>query len=353
MNRPIKTGLIGFGMAGRVFHAPFVYPQNGLELYAISTSNADAIALAASLYPTTKLVRTADEIIGDPEVELVIVATPNTSHLPLAKAAMESGKHVILEKPFTITSADADELITVARKTKRILTVHHNRRFDGDYATVRKLLAANALGHLAECRIHYDRYRPALRPNAWREADLPGSGILYDLGAHLIDQALDLFGLPESVQAEVLIQRPDGLVDDRFELVFSYPRLRVSLSAGMLVRQPGPHYTLLGDKGSFIKYGMDPQENALKAGYSPLTQPDWGKDPEENWGLLHTDWEGMEMKARIATDTGRYQDFFANVAAAIRDEAPLVVLPEQARNTIRMIELCLQSAAEKRTVPVS
>ncbi|WP_046371260.1 oxidoreductase [Flavihumibacter petaseus] len=350
MKQSVKTGLIGFGMAGRVFHAPFVNSHNGLELIRISTSNPEAAALATSLYPKTVIVPDAQAIINDPDIELVIVATPNTSHVPLAKAAMEAGKHVILEKPFTITSADAEELINVSEATGRLLTVHHNRRFDGDFATVKKLLASGMLGRVAELKINYDRFRPELRPHAWREEDLPGSGILYDLGAHLIDQALHLFGWPRTLHAEALIQRPGGKVDDRFEIILQYDGVRVALSSGMLIRQPGPHFVIHGDKGTFVKYGMDPQENALKAGYTPQTMADWGKDPESAWGKINTTWQGMNLQASVETETGRYQDFFKNVAEAIRGEAALQVLPQQARDTIRIIEYCFRSVREKRTL---
>lgn len=346
----INTGLIGYGMAGRVFLAPFIQPVNGLSLQLISTSKPDAIAQAKVAYPEAQIVSSAEAIIADPTIELVVIGTPNTSHFPLAKAAMEAGKHVLVEKPFTITSADADELIRISQKTGRILTVHHNRRFDGDYATVKKLLASGMLGQLTEMKISYDRFRPALRPNAWRENDLPGSGILYDLGSHLIDQAIDLFGMPESVQADVMIQRPGGKVVDRFEVVLHYPTVRLVLSAGMLIKEAGPHYVLHGDKGCFIKYGMDPQENKLKVGAIPHLDPDWGKEVPSAYGTLYTNWQEMEMKSVIASDIGHYGYLFANVAAAIRGEQPLIVQPEQSRNTIRLIELAMQSAKEGRTI---
>lgn len=349
----INTGLIGFGMAGRIFLAPLLSQHNGYQLTAISSSNPEAVANAGKLYRGAKLVPGAEAILQDPAIELVVIATPNTSHLALAKQAMEAGKHVIVEKPFTISSTDAEELIAISRKTGKVLTVHHNRRFDGDYATVKKLLASGILGELAEMKIHYDRFRPVLRPNAWREADLPGSGILYDLGAHLIDQALDLFGMPQTLQAEMLVQRPGGKVDDRFELVLGYPGLRVCLSAGMLVKDPGPHFMLYGNKGSFVKSGMDPQENALKAGFTPQTLADWGKEPASASGKLTTEWQGIEMVSQVESEVGRYPDFFKNVAAAIRDGAVLEVKPEQAKNTIKIIELALQSAKEKRTLSLA
>lgn len=350
MQQLINTGLIGYGMAGKIFLAPFIHPVNGLRLQVISTSKPDAAEAAQKAYPDARIVSSAEAIIADPSIELVVIGTPNTSHFSLAKAAMEAGKHVLVEKPFTVTSAEADELIRIAGRTGRILTVHHNRRFDGDYATVKKLIASGMLGQLAEMRISYDRFRPALRPGAWREADLPGSGILYDLGSHLVDQAVDLFGMPETVQADVMIQRPGGKVDDRFEVVLHYATVRVVLSAGMLIKEAGPHYVLHGDKGCFIKYGMDPQENKLKVGAIPHEDPDWGKDDPSLYGTLYTEWQGMEMKSVIASDTGHYGNLFSNVAAAIRTTQPLKVQAEQARNTIRIIEAAMQSAKEGRRI---
>lgn len=353
MHPPIRTGIIGFGMAGKVFHAPFIDTLPGFELSKVSTSRQAVADEIRKLYPATTVVPDAQAIIGDDAIDLVIIGTPNTEHLPLAKAALLAGKHVIVEKPFTVTSAEADVLIALAQQQQRILTVHHNRRWVADYKTVRKVIASGLLGRLATYEARYDRFRPALRPNAWREENTPGAGILYDLGAHLIDQALQLFGLPESVTAEVRIQRPGGKVDDFFELRLHYPDLHVSLHAGMLVRKPGPFFNLHGDRGSFVKTGMDVQEEVLKAGGTPANTPDWGAEPEHLQGQILTEYEGLVLNGTIQSEKGSFQDFFINVQQAIRGEAALAVTPEQARDTIRIIELALQSSREKRTVEYS
>jgi scyllo-inositol 2-dehydrogenase (NADP+) len=353
MDKTIRTGIIGFGMAGKVFHAPFISTLPGFELSKISTSRASAAKEIQVLYPDTVIVSDAQSILDDSAIDLVIVCTPNSEHLPLAQAALLQDKHVIVEKPFTVTSAEADTLVALAQKQQRILTVHHNRRWVADYKTVQKVIASQLLGNLATYEAHYDRFRPALRPQAWREENVPGAGILYDLGAHLIDQALQLFGLPEAITADVGIQRPGGKVDDYFDLTLRYPTLRASLHSGMLVKKPGPFFSLHGDCGSFIKSGMDVQEEVLKAGGTPANTPDWGAEPEHLWGQLYTDYKGLQIAGIIQSERGSFQDFFINVQQAIRGESALIVTPEQARDSIRIIELALQSSREKRTLTYS
>lgn len=346
----LRTGIIGFGMAGQVFHAPFIATLPGFRLASISTSNPAAAAKARQRYPDTTLVADAAGILDDPDIDLVVVATPNESHATLATAALERGKHVIVEKPFTITTQEADALIDVARRANRILSVHHNRRWVADYLTVRKLIDSGLLGNLVEYESHYDRFRPAFKTKAWREDPLPGSGILYDLGSHLIDQALMLFGLPQTITADVRHQRPGARADDHFAVVLDYPGLKVTLKATMLAKKPGPHFTLHGDRGSFVKYGADVQEAALQAGLSPANTPHWGVEPEHQWGRFAVDYQGLSLEGSIQSERGCFQDYFLNVRQAILGEAELVVRPEQSRNTIRVIELALKSAAEGRRV---
>lgn len=353
MSKIINTGIVGFGIAGQVFHAPFIHMLPGFRLKKLSTTNPKNIAIAETTYPEAEIVSDAQEIINDPAIELVVIGTPNTSHLPLAKAALLAGKHVLLEKPFTITSADADELIALAKKKNLILTVNQNRRFDGPYRTVKKIIESKLLGNLVEYEAHYDRFRPGLKAVAWREEDLPGSGILYDLGAHLIDQALDLFGLPLEVYADIRIQRPGGKVDDHFEVVLNYPHLKVTLKAGMLVKEPGPNFVLLGDKGSYIKYGIDGQETALKAGLTPATLANWGVEPESLIGRINIECNGLQIKGTVQTEIGAYQDLFINIYKAILGEEALIVQAEQSRHIIRVIELAMKSNQQKTAIPFS
>jgi predicted dehydrogenase len=349
MKKIINTGIIGFGNAGQTLLAPFINANPGFRLKKISTSDSARADKARVIYPDTDIVGHSDDIINDSDIELVVIGTPNTSHLNLAKQALLEGKHVLVEKPFTITSQDADELIALAKRQNRIISVHHNRRFDSGHNTVKKIIASKSLGTLVEYEVHYDRFRRQLRPGAWREKPLPGSGILYDLGAHLIDGALELFGTPEAVTCMMLTQRPGLEVEDNFEIILNYPGLKVTLKAGMLVKVSGPVYMLYGDHGTFIKYGMDVQEEDLKKGMKPGT-PDWGREAESIWGKLITEENGEDVTHTIESEPGRYQDLFQNLYEAIADSKALIVKPEQARQTIRIIELAFQSNREKRTI---
>jgi len=350
MKKIINTGLIGFGNSGQTFFAPFIAANPGFKLAKISTSDPIKAAKANEVYPGAEVVETADDIVDDPDIDLVLVGSPNTSHFEWTQKALLAGKHVLVEKPFTVTSAEAGELIALAKKQDKVLSVHHNRRFDSGHNTVKKVLASGVLGTVVEMEVHYDRYRLGLRPAAWREKPLPGSGIFYDLGAHLIDASLELFGKPNELTCMMTTQRPGGLeVEDNFELILWYPGLKVTLKSGMLVKEAGPVYTIYGYNGTFIKYGMDVQEEALKAGHSP-NEPNWGVEPKEIWGHVTYDQDGKTITETIPSEPGRYRDLFQNVYEAIAEGKELIVKPEQARTTIRIIELAFQSSREKRTI---
>ncbi|QNF34948.1 oxidoreductase [Adhaeribacter swui] len=353
MSSVVKVGLIGYGMAGQVFHAPIITSVPSLELTKIRATNHEHRKLALERYPDVELVNESNEIIQDEAIDLIVIATPNDLHYSLAEAALLAGKHVVVDKPFTITAAEADKLIALAEKQNKLLSVHHNRRWDSNARTLRKIIAGNFVGRIVELEIHFDRYRPYLRPGAWREEDTPGSGILYDLGAHLLDEAQCLFGLPDFITADERIQRTGGQTIDNFTAVLDYEGLKVTLKAGMLVRELGPTYVLHGEQGSFVKYGTDVQEAALKAGQHPKNTPYWGVEPESNWGLLNTEYEGQHITGKIESEPGDYREYFVNVYQAITEGAALAVTAEQARNTIRLIELARQSSAEKRTLPFS
>jgi scyllo-inositol 2-dehydrogenase (NADP+) len=351
MKTILNTAIIGFGFSGETFFAPFVEANPNFNLKKIYTTDPARVAKAKSLYPNAEIVDGTDNIMNDAGIDLVLVGTPNTSHLSLGKQALLAGKHVLVEKPFTVTTAEADELIALAKQQNKVLTVHHNRRFDSGHNTVKKVIASGKLGRLVEYEVHYDRFRRELRPGAWREKPLPGSGILYDLGAHLIDGALELFGTPPEVTCMMLTQRPGLEVEDNFEIILTYPAsLKVTLKGGMLVKVPGPGTVLHGDHGTFIKYGMDVQEAALKSGLTPNNTPNWGIEPESIWGKLTYERDGKDITEVVESVTGSYQDLFRNVYEAITEGKELIVKPEQARQTIRVIELCFQSNAEKRTV---
>ena len=349
MAEKISVGLIGYGMAGRIFHAPVIQSVPHLRLQKVVERHTNE---APRRYPWVEVVPDAAALLQDEEIELVVIATPNISHFDLARQSLEANKHVVVEKPFTTTSAQAKELIDLARRQDRVISVNHNRRWDGDFQTVKKLLEGKLLGRLVEYESHFDRFRNLPSTNAWREEDVAGSGILFDLGSHLIDQAQVLFGVPQMITADIRTQREFARTDDCFELILHYDDLKVTLKAGMLVREQSPRFILHGTEGSFVKYGLDPQEEALKQGLLP-SESDWGIEPRELWGTLITQVNGLDLEGQVKTLAGCYQRFYQNVADVIRGRAELAVKPEEAATTIRIIELAMESSEQRRTVDFS
>lgn len=330
----IKVGLVGYGLAGSVFHAPLIASVPELELASVVTRRE------APRLPT---VASVDELLRDVSIDLVVIASPSALHFAHAKAAMLAGKHVVVDKPLATTSQEAEELIALALKQKRILTVFQNRRWDGDFLTVKRILPS--LGKVYFFEAHFDRFRPQIK-NGWREVPGAGAGILYDLGAHLIDQALCLFGVPLAVTADVLSQRPEAHVDDYFHLVLDYGARRAILHASTLAAAPGYHFIVHGDAGSFLKSGMDSQEDALKRGVRP-GDPSWGLDPPQNYGEFTG---GSGERRQIITERGCYEHFYSSLVECIRHGAPAPVDPRESRDGLRMIEAALLSAHEHRTV---
>jgi scyllo-inositol 2-dehydrogenase (NADP+) len=347
-NGAIGVGLVGYGLAGAAFHAPLIEAEPRLRLHAVASSRADQIRRD---HPGARVVGSAAALLEDPEVELVAVAAPNAVHHQLAAAALRAGRHVVVDKPFVLTTAEADELIDLAAAEGRLLSVFQNRRWDNDFLTVRRCLEAGLLGQVATYVSRFDRFRPGPK-GGWREAAVPGSGILYDLGSHLIDQALQLFGLPATVTADVGVQRAGVAADDYVHLVLGYGRLRVLLHAGMLVRAPGPRFEVHGDRGSYVKHGLDPQEEALRSGGRP-GDPGWGSEPPDLSGTLTTEVGGLELQGRLASVPGRYQAYYAGMADAIAGQGPVPVAAQDARATIMLIEHALASSREGRTVEVA
>jgi len=336
----IATGLIGYGLAGAVFHAPLIQACPGLALAAVATRRAVPLGVPAVADPLA--------LIADPAIALVVIATPNATHFPLALAALDAGKHVVIDKPFTATVEQADRLIALAGERDRRLSVFHNRRWDGDFLTARDLLASGRLGEVLLCEMHWDRFRLEIRPG-WKDEPAEGTGLLYDLGSHLIDQALVLFGHPDAVFGDLAVQRPGAAVDDYFALTLHYGQRRVTLSASTVVAEPRPRFAMHGTKGSFIKHGLDPQEEQLKAGLHP-GDPGYGLEAGRLHGIVTMPDGGRD---RIATETGRYVDFYDGMAAAIADGAPVPVDPGDARLGLRIIEAARQSAGERRCVALS
>ncbi len=295
-----------------------------------------------------KTYRSLEALLADDAIELVIVNSPNATHYEYAAQALNAGKHVIVEKPFTITSKEAEDLIAIAKRNNKKLSVYHNRRYDSDYKTIKKIVEQNMLGHIAEAEMHFDRYKEELSPKKHKEAPQPGNGTLYDLGSHLIDQALQLFGMPEAVFADITIMRPISQVDDYFEVLLYYykNKQRVRLHSSYAVREPLPGYIFHGLKGSFIKPKTDVQETMLTAGDKPGTS-DWGTEPETEKGFLHTEFEGKIIKEYIPSEQGNYGEFYDGIYNSIRHDAPLPVTAEDAMNVIKIIEVAYKSNASK------
>lgn len=352
MDNRINVALIGFGLSGRVFHAPIIAGMPEFNLAKIYTTNTQSISTIRELYPKTSIVSDPGEIIRDEGIELVVVASPNTSHFNLTREALISEKHVVVEKPFTVNAREADNLITLAKRCGRILSVYHNRRWDSDFKTVKKVIGSGLLGNLAECEIHYDRFRNCVKENAWREECNPGSGILYDLGSHLVDQAVVLFGLPDRITADIRVQRPGAKVDDSFELILEYGKLKVTLKSGMLVRGELPKYILLGDKGSYIKYGMDVQAGHLLEGKAPAGCKDWGKEPEELYGTINTTVNGLNIEGKVESEIGDYREYYLDIYRAVRQKSDATVSPVEARNVIRLLELAGESSRNKHSIEI-
>lgn len=346
MNEKIRTGIIGYGYASKTFHAPLVAGTPGLMLAAISSSDASKVAAD---WPTVPVVREPVAIINDPGIDLVIIPTPNETHYPLAKAALEAGKHVVVDKPFTMTLSQARELDALATRRGLLLSVFHNRRWDSDFLTVRDLIARGALGEVVSFESHFDRFRPQVR-SRWREQAGPGTGIWYDLGPHLIDQALELFGRPGGIYVDLAELRPGARATDYFHAVLTYPRRRVLLHASMLAAAESARYVVHGTCGSYVKWGLDPQEERLKAGERP---------PQEAWGYDMRDGELTQaqgehlVKRSWLTQPGNYPAYYAAVRDALNGRAENPVPASQAIAVMELIELGVASAGKRTTLPIS
>src|SRR5580765_1537446 len=342
----IRAAVLGFGLAGRVFHAPFISAVPGLKLEAIVQRSGDE---AAKAYPNTRILRSVAEAFADPSIQLITVGTPNATHYTLTREALLAGKHVVIDKPFAATSAEARELIQIATEKKLILAPFHNRRWDGDFKTVRKLLDSGVLGRLVTFESHFDRFRPLQREGTWKESGNDANGMLFDLAPHLVDQALALFGAPAAITASVRRDRDATDIEDAFDITLHYPRLLAHCRASWLAAENGPRFLLHGTNGSFRKFGLDPQEPALLAGATvpPVGDPrEWLAEPEADWGTLTIAPDPSKPAAltrtKIKTELGDYRGFYASVRDAILGEGPLGVPSEDGYRTIRLLELARQ-----------
>ncbi len=352
---PLQVALIGYGSAGRIFHAPLISGVPGLQLACICSSQAAAVQAD---WPQVRVVATPEAALADPDIDVVVVATPNFSHHPLAKAALLAGKHVVVDKPCCVTLAETDDLLATARAQNRVLTVFQNRRFDSDFLTLQQVLVSGQLGRVVQVESHFDRYRPSV-PVGWREQSLPGSGLWFDLGPHLLDQALALWGVPDGLGLELACLRDGARMNDWFHAVLRYDTrhggLRVILHASTLVAQPGPRWTVHGTRGSFTKYGLDSQEDALKAGHRPqLAAPhDWGQDAQAGEVLRFDSIAGVanpvSVRHAAPNPCGNYLAYYARLRDHLRGlltEPP--VTATEVRSVMQLLTLGEQSAAQGR-----
>ncbi len=345
----ISTAVISYGISARTFHIPFITTHPGYSLDVILERSGET---AKEKYPHVIIAKTFEEVLNIEKIQLIVIASPNTTHFPYAKAALLAGKNVVVEKPFTNTSSEALELVALSKKTGKICAVYQNRRYVADFLTMKSILDQGLLGQPVEFFAHYDRYRPSPRTyGLWREEPLPGSGIFYDLGPHLIDQALMLFGKPTSITADIRKMKSYSQVDDFFDVKLEFDNLIVTLHASMLVREMGPRYMIHGTKGSFIKSGEDPQEEMLKAGMLP-TGNDWGKEDPTNFGLIHTEIDGKVIREIYPSLQGSYGMFYQNLHKTISKGAPLKETPEHGYDVINLIELAFESSRLKCTLKV-
>lgn len=340
----IRVGVIGFGMAGKIFHTAVVAATRGLELAAIVQRRGDE---AEKAHPGVKIARSIEDMLEDESIRLVVVATPSDMHYEHAKQCLKAGRNVVVDKPFTLRSDEARKLIEVAWEKKVLVTAYQNRRWDGDFVTVKQIVASGELGRIVSYESHLDRYRAEPRLTAWRESGGPGGGTLFDLGPHLIDQATVLFGDPENLFADVRVDREGAVVDDAWDVQLKFASgVTALLRSTLTAYTPGPRFVIHGTQGSFVKWGVDPQEDELKAGGS-YTDPGFGEEPESQWGELTV--VGKPTR-RVKTAKGDYRGLYANVRDAILGVGRLEVKPEQALRTTRLIELCRESSEEGRRI---
>lgn len=335
--KKIKTALIGYGLSGSVFHGPILKCHEGFDVHTIFVRDPEKRSTANRDFPEAHVTSDLTSIIENTEIDLVVICSPNTEHVELGIQMLTAGKHILVEKPFTVTVEEAETLTNLAKSKNLKLGIYHNRRFDGDFLTVQQLVEKKAFGRLTAYESHFDRYRPAFKDNSWREKNIPGSGVLYDLGSHLIDQALCLFGMPEELYADLSKERL-GEADDAFELLLYYPDFKATLKASALIKEPTPRFALYGTDGAYVKYGMDPQEEALKSGHLPNT-PHWGEEDSSAYGVLNH----STAREYIPTLSGSYLDFYTKVYEAIEMNGEMPVTGEDGIRVIRIIEAALKS----------
>ncbi|QRR01804.1 Gfo/Idh/MocA family oxidoreductase [Dyadobacter sandarakinus] len=342
-SRILNVGLIGFGLSGRYFHSPFLSTNPGFKIKTVVERTKNE---AQEFDPEIGNARSVDELLSDASIDLVFICTPNDTHFGYALDALENGKHVVIEKPFANTEDEARQLFDLAAEKGLILTAYQNRRWDSDYLTIKKLIEDGKLGDVVEYECRYDRFRPvAVAANSWKEQAGSGYGNFYNLGPHLLDQALTLFGDPLTVTADIRTIRPNSEIDDYFDVHLAYADKVVNLKSSLMAYENFQRYMLHGTKGSFVKGGLDPQEENLRKDILPTQKP-WGEEPENRWGRIFSD----EYTGIVKSEAGDYAPFYQNVYDAIVNGAALAVKPAEIIRTTRVIDLAFQSSSERKVL---
>lgn len=346
-NKQIYVGLAGFGLSGRIFQAPFIHSDSRFQLSKVYERKSDK---SKQEYPDVEVVRSFEELLT-PEIDLVVISTPNQYHVPMAIQTMKAGKNVVVEKPAAATSKEAEELCRISKAENVVFSIYQNRRLDGDFLTVKKIIEENLIGEIVDYECHFDRFVNGQSTKQWKADGEKGIDLLYDIGVHLIDQAYALFGMPNEVYADLRKQRNESSGIDNFELCMYYTGKKIVLSASELTAMPGPHFMVHGRKGTFIKYGMDVQESRLLSGMRP-GNADWGCDDESSYGTLCTVTDSEISQKKIPTECGRYDKYYDNIFHAIKDGAELLVKPEEAVDVLKIIEAAQESEKEKRRISI-
>lgn len=345
MDNPLKVALVGYGFVGKVFHAPLIQATPGLTLHTVVSRDAGKVQAD---WPDMPVVADAHVAFADPAVDLVVIASPNDTHAPLATAALDQGKHVVVDKPFTLTLSEAREVVATASRAGRVVSVFQNRRWDADFLTLRRLIEEGVLGRIAEFHSHFDRFRPIVQ-DRWRERDEPGGGLWYDLGPHLLDQALQLFGTPLAINADIARLRDGARAADYYDVTLRYPHHRAVLHASTLVAGSGLRFAVHGTRGSYLKHGLDVQEDQLRAGVVPGA-PGWGVDTRAGEQVLQRD---GHLVADVAhAEVGDYRRYYTGMRDAILQGTTPPVTTREALDVMRLIELGMQSSEEQRSLRV-
>ncbi len=347
--RIINTAILSFGMSGRVFHAPFIHLHPGFKLVGVLERTKNE---SLAFYPDIHIYRSLEEVLNDSSIELVVVNTPTNTHFEFCKKALEAGKNVVVEKAFTTTVDEAIELIQIAQSRNLLLSVYQNRRWDSDFSTLRSVVEQDLLGEIFEAEFHYDRFKETLSPKLHKEIPGPGAGLLNDLGPHLIDQALSLFGMPEWVFGDIRTLRPTSEVDDCFMIILYYSDKRVILKSNLMIREALPAFVVHGKKGSFIKSRADVQEIALLANEKPNLD-NWGKEPDAEQGLLHSEINGEIVSKKITSLQGNYYHYYDGIYKAIADGAPAPVTDLDGLHVMQIIEAAIKSSNSKSAIKIN